>query len=414
MKNQRGMLALEDGRCFYGISFGYEGATTGEVVFNTSMTGYQEVISDMSYAGQIVAMTAPQIGNTGFNTEDYESQTPRICGFLTREFSSVYSNWRACESLGEFFKRSGIVAISGIDTRALTIHLRTHGLLRAAIAVGDWNTAELVQKAKNSPRLEDLDLVGQLTTEKPFEWKQYCNWILDLYRNTNDSFKGRNKLKRIVVYDFGVKQNILRSLLSMISVGEDWNNNFKNNCNNKDGGNYNNDIYNNDKNNCKVIVVPSSTTAEEALKLQPDGVVLSNGPGDPARLNFIVDEIKKLVGKVPLFGICLGHQLIARTFGAKTYKMKFGHRGSNQPVLNKRTGKVEITSQNHSFCVDPDSLPKEMSVSHVNLNDGTVEGMIHAELPIFSVQYHPESAAGPHDATYLFEQFIFGNHNDRT
>ncbi|MDR2643523.1 MAG: carbamoyl phosphate synthase small subunit [Planctomycetaceae bacterium] len=402
MKKSRGVLALEDGRCFYGLSFGHEGFSTGEVVFNTSMTGYQEVISDMSYAGQIVAMTAPQIGNTGFNSEDYESQSPRICGFLVREFSERYSNWRANEGLGEFFKRKEIVALSGIDTRTLTMHLRKHGLLRAVIAAGDWDTAELVQRAKESPRLEELDLVGQLTTEKPFEWNEPCNWIPNLYHNIGNSFKGRKQLKQVLVYDFGVKQNIMRSLLSMMSVNSNTDNNCNDNCGGGcvDGGS-----------KVKVIVVPSTTTAEEALGLQPDGIVLSNGPGDPARLDSIVSEIKKLIGKIPLFGICLGHQLLARAFGATTFKMKFGHRGANQPVLNKRTGKVEITSQNHSFCVDPDSLPKSVEVSHVNLNDGTVEGMCHSEFPIFSVQYHPEAAAGPHDATYLFEQFIFGREN---
>ncbi|MDR1486187.1 MAG: carbamoyl-phosphate synthase small subunit [Planctomycetaceae bacterium] len=409
MKRLRGVLALEDGRCFYGLSFGHEGISTGEVVFNTSMTGYQEVISDMSYAGQIVAMTAPQIGNTGFNTEDYESQSPRICGFLVREFSERYSNWRASESLGEFFKRNKIIALSGIDTRTLTIHLRTHGLLRAVIAAGDWDAAELVQRAKNSPRLEELDLVGQLTTERPFEWKELCSWIPELYRGGNGDFKERRKLKRVLVYDFGVKQNIMRSLLSIMSIDKTANNFCNDNCGgNQVDNNGNNNDNNNNNDNGKVIVVPSTTTAEEALGLQPDGIVLSNGPGDPARLDSIVCEIKKLMGKVPLFGICLGHQLLARAFGATTFKMKFGHRGANQPVLNKRTGKVEITSQNHSFCVDPDSLPKGVEVSHVNLNDGTVEGMYHCELPIFSVQYHPEAAAGPHDATYLFEQFIFG------
>jgi carbamoyl-phosphate synthase small subunit len=398
MKKTRGILAIEDGRCFYGLSFGHEGISTGEVVFNTSMTGYQEVISDMSYAGQIVAMTAPHVGNTGFNIEDYESNSPRIRGFLVREYSGRYSNWRANEGLDEFFRRNEIVAISGIDTRTLTMHLRTHGLLRAVIAAGDWDAAELVQRAKNSPRLEELDLVGQLTTEKPFEWKEKCDWIPELYRDVNDSFKGRNKLRRVLVYDFGMKQNILRVLLSMMSIGDESDNNCNDNCN--DGGNT--------KKRGEVIVVPASTTAEEALGMQPDGIVFTNGPGDPARLDSIVSEIKKLMGKVPLFGICLGHQLLARALGATTFKMKFGHRGANQPVLNKQTGKVEITSQNHSFCVDPSSLPKDVEVSHVNLNDGTIEGIRHSELPIFSVQYHPEAAAGPHDATYLFEQFIFG------
>jgi carbamoyl-phosphate synthase small subunit len=370
MKRIPGMLALEDGRCFPGLSVGYEGVSTGEVVFNTSMTGYQEVITDMSYAGQIVAMTTPQIGNTGFNSEDHESLKPRIQGLLMREISRRASNWRSEESLDDFLKRNQIVALSEIDTRTLTKHLRDHGLLRGVIASGDWQPAELIQKAKDSPHLEDLDLVGQLSTSQIFEWTESCSWTVDSSRDLSQA------LKTIVVYDFGVKQNILRSLVSM---------------------------------GAKVFVVPAFTTAEEILKLQPDGVVFSNGPGDPARLGNVIAEMQKLIGKLPMFGICLGHQLLGRAFGATTYKMKFGHRGANQPVLNKTTGQVEITSQNHSFCINPDTLPSNVAVSHINLNDGTVEGLRHRELPIFSVQYHPEAAAGPHDATYLFEEFMFGH-----
>jgi carbamoyl-phosphate synthase small subunit len=369
MKQIPGILVLEDGRCFPGHSVGFEGVSTGEVVFNTSMTGYQEVITDMSYAGQIVAMTAPQIGNTGFNNEDHESVQPKIQGLLMREISRRASNWRATESLDDFLKRNQIVALSGIDTRSLTKHLRDHGLLRGVIASGDWEPAELIRKAQNSPRLEDIDLVGQLTASKPFEWTEPCPWTSDLYKDSS------NGLKKIIVYDFGVKQNILRSLVSMGS---------------------------------RVFVVPAFTTAEELLAMQPDGVVFSNGPGDPARLGSVVAEMQKLIGKLPMFGICLGHQLLGKAFGATTYKMKFGHRGANQPVLNKTTGQVEITSQNHSFCINPDTLPNNVEVSHINLNDGTVEGLRHRELPIFSVQYHPEAAAGPHDAAYLFEEFLFG------
>ncbi|MDR2754177.1 MAG: glutamine-hydrolyzing carbamoyl-phosphate synthase small subunit [Planctomycetaceae bacterium] len=372
MKQTPGILALEDGRCFSGISVGFDGLSIGEVVFNTSMTGYQEVITDMSYAGQIVAMTAPQIGNTGFNDEDHESVKPKIQGLLMREISRRASNWRATESLDDFLKRNQIVALSDIDTRSLTKHIRDHGLLRGVIASGDWDAAELIQKAQDSPHLENIDLVGQLTASKPFEWTEPCSWTSDLYKDISDG------LKKIVVYDFGVKQNILRSLVSM---------------------------------GARVFVVPAFTTAEELLKMQPDGVVYSNGPGDPARLGSIVAEMQKLIGKIPMFGICLGHQLLARAFDATTYKMKFGHRGANQPVLNKITGQVEITSQNHSFCVNPDTLPNNVEVSHINLNDGTVEGLRHRELPIFSVQYHPEAAAGPHDAAYLFEEFLFGKKN---
>jgi carbamoyl-phosphate synthase small subunit len=370
MKQIPGTLALEDGRCFHGWSVGYEGVSTGEVVFNTSMTGYQEVITDMSYAGQIVAMTAPQIGNTGFNNEDNESIKPKIQGLLMREISKRASNWRTTESLDEFLKRNQIVALSEIDTRSLTKHLRDHGLMRAVIASGEWEPAQLIQQAKNSPRLEDIDLVGQLSTAKIFEWTEPCSWTSDLYRGKSGGSK------TIIVYDFGVKQNILRSLVSM---------------------------------GAKVFVVPSFTVAEEVLKMKPDGIVLSNGPGDPARLGSIVTEIQKFIGKIPMFGICLGHQLLGRAFGASTFKMKFGHRGANQPVLNKMTGQVEITSQNHSFCVNPDMLSDNVEISHINLNDGTAEGLRHRELPIFSVQYHPEAAAGPHDAAYLFEQFLWGN-----
>ncbi|MDR0521224.1 MAG: glutamine-hydrolyzing carbamoyl-phosphate synthase small subunit [Planctomycetaceae bacterium] len=361
-----GILALEDGRCFTGVSVGYEGQSTGEVVFNTSMTGYQEIITDNSYAGQIVVMTYPQIGNTGFNPEDHESAKPRIQGFLMREYSpgmsNRISNWRATESLGDYLKRHQIPALSEIDTRSLTRHLRTHGLKRGIIAVGSWKTDDLIQKALASPKLEELDLVGQLTVDKPVEWTESCPWIQKPVCAAN-----------VAVFDFGIKQNIMRSLVSL---------------------------------GAKVTVVPAGTTAETVLKMQPQGVILSNGPGDPARLENIVAEIRKLIGCVPVFGICLGHQLLGRAFGASTYKMKFGHRGANQPVLNKQTGRVEITSQNHSFCVDPATLPPDVEVSHVNLNDGTVEGIRHKTLPVFSVQYHPEAAAGPHDAEYLFEQFL--------
>ncbi|GHT13096.1 carbamoyl-phosphate synthase small chain [Planctomycetales bacterium] len=364
---RHGILALEDGRCFHGLSVGYDGSSTGEVVFNTSMTGYQEILTDMSYAGQIVTMTAPQIGNTGFNDEDNESPMPRVQGFLMREYSQRASNWRATESLGDFLKRHKIVALSEIDTRSLTQHLRTHGLKRAVIASGDWDTKELVDKANAAPRLEDLDLVGQLTVAKPTPWTQPCAWMTDR----------KPSKRKIAVFDFGVKQNILRSLVSL---------------------------------GAEVTVFPATTTADEVLAFQCDGVMLSNGPGDPARLGHVVAQIQKLLGKVPIFGICLGHQLLGRALGASTYKMKFGHRGANQPVLNKLTGKVEITSQNHSFSVDPATLPPEAEVTHINLNDNTVEGLRHTGYQAFSVQYHPEAAAGPHDAEYLFGQFLYTEH----
>jgi carbamoyl-phosphate synthase small subunit len=366
-----GILALEDGTCFTGISAGYDGFSAGEVVFNTSMTGYQEVISDNSYCGQIVAMTAPQIGNTGFNEEDHESASPKIQGLLMREISPRASNWRASESLANFLKRNKIVALSEIDTRSLTQHIRTKGAMRGIIASGDWDSKELVQKALDSPKLEFLDLIGDITTKQSYEWTEAGAWNADWLKSGIEP-----NSKKVVVFDFGVKQNILRALVSL---------------------------------GASVTVVPAFTSAEEVLALKPDGVVLSNGPGNPARLMNVVEQIKKLFGKVPVFGICLGHQLLSLAFGATTYKMKFGHRGSNQPVLNHFTKEVEITSQNHSFCADAKTLPPEVIVSHTNLNDGTVEGIRHKELPIFSVQYHPEAAAGPHDAAYLFREFILGN-----
>lgn len=362
-----GILALEDGRTFSGISVGYDGVSTGEVVFNTSMTGYQEVVSDNSYAGQIVTMTAPQIGNTGFNDEDHESFRPRIRGLLMREVSPCVSNWRATESLVAFLKRNKIVALSEVDTRALTRYLRSKGTMRGVIASGSHDASELLQMAQMAPKLEDLDLIKHITVSQAYQWTEPCPW----------SWKQTNLItptgKTVIVYDFGVKRNILRSL---VSVG------------------------------AKVIVVPAFTTFDELCQWHPDSVILSNGPGNPARLVEVVTEIQKMIERFPVFGICLGHQLLAQAFGAKTYKMKYGHRGSNQPVLCHERKLVEITSQNHGFCIDPETLPREITITHTNLNDGTIEGFKHRELPIFSVQYHPEAAAGPHDTAYLFKQFL--------
>jgi len=356
-----GILALEDGRCFSGISVGFEGFATGEVVFNTASTGYQGILTDPSYAGQIVTMTTPQIGNVGMNPEDNESTIkPPIRGLLMRELSTRVSNWRAAESLPDFLKQHQIIALSEVDTRSITQHLRSNGMKRGVIAIGDWNADELIQKAKDSPRIEDLDLVEQLTVSKPVEWSEPH---LGTMQEPICS-------KKIVVYDFGVKRSILRSLVSL---------------------------------GAKVVVVPARTSAEEVLKLQSDGVVLSNGPGDPARLDYAVAEIAKLLGKVPIFGISLGHQLLGRALGASTSRLPFGHRGT-QPVMDKQTGRVAMTSQNHSFCVDPKTLPPEVEVSHVNLHDGTVEGLRHKNLPVFSVQFHPEG--GPRDTAHLFEQFL--------
>jgi len=359
-KRVPGVLALEDGRCFSGISVGFEGLATGEVVFNTATMGYQGILTDPSYAGQIVTMTAPQIGNVGINPEDNESAVkPLIRGFIMRELSTRVSNWRATESLDDFLGRHQIVALSEVDTRSIAQHLRFHGSKRGIIASGDWNHEELIQKAKDSPRLEDLDLVGQLSVSAPTEWSESCP-------GTSEPICS----KKIVVLDFGVKQSILRSLVSL---------------------------------GAKVVVVPARTSAEDILKLQPDGVVLSNGPGDPARLDYAISEIAKLLGKVPIFGIALGHQLLGRALGASTNRLPFGHRGT-QPVMDKQTGRVAMTSQNHSFCVEENTLPPEVEVSHINLHDGTVEGLRHKSLPVFSVQFHPEG--GPRDAAFIFEQFL--------
>ena len=360
VKRTPGVLALEDGRCFAGISVGYEGLSTGEVIFNTSFTGYQGIITDPSNAGQIVALTAPQIGNVGVNPEDNESAfKPSIRGLLIRELSPCVSNWRATESLGDFLKRHQIVALSEVDTRSLTQHLRSQGSKRGVIAAGNWNTKELVQKAKESPRLEDTDFVDQLTVSEPVEWS-----------NSDVAVSNPICSKKIVVFDFGVKKSILYSLASL---------------------------------GAKVILVPARTSAEDVLKLQPDGVLLSNGPGDPARLGSVAAEIAKLLSKVPMFGIALGHQILGMALGASTDKLKYGHHGG-QSVLNKQTGKAAMTSQNHRFCVKPETLPWEVETSHVNLHDGTVEGLRHKTLPVFSVQFHPED--GPRDTADLFEQFL--------
>jgi len=359
-----GVLALEDGRCFPGVSIGYEGFATGEVAFNTATLGYQGIFTDPSYAGQIVAMTAPQIGNVGVNPEDSESVKPPIRGFVVRELSTRVSNWRATESLPDFLLRQQIVALSGVDTRSITQHLRAHGTKRGVIASGDWNTEELIQKAKDSPRLEEIDLVESLSVSAPVEWSEPHLGV------TQSGMLEPICSKKIVVLDFGVKQSILRSLVTL---------------------------------GAKVVVVPARTSAEDILKLQPDGVVLSNGPGDPARLGYAVAEIAKLLSKVPIFGISLGHQLLARALGASTSRLPFGHHGT-QPVMDKQTGRVAMTAQNHSFCVNPETLPPEIEVSHINLHDGTVEGIRHKSLPVFSVQFQPEG--GPRDAAHIFEQFL--------
>jgi carbamoyl-phosphate synthase small subunit len=370
----KAILALEDGRTFEGKSFGATGTTTGEICFNTSMTGYQEVVTDPSYRGQIVAMTYPQIGNYGINIEDNESAQPHVRGFVIGELCNVPSNWRSSQNLDDYFKQHGILGIEDIDTRALTKHLRSLGAMRACLTT-ELDEAAAVEAAKNSPSMEGSDFVKEVSTESNYQWDQESrNWIIP---NASTGEPGPYQelppaRHRIVAYDFGIKFNILRRL--------------------RQAG-------------FEVEVVNSRTTAEEVLAKNPDGIFLSNGPGDPAALGYIHDELKKLIGKKPIFGICLGNQLLAHAFGGTTFKLKFGHRGGNQPVKDLRTGKVTITSQNHGFAVDPESLPENVEVTHVNLNDGTVEGMRHKEFPVFSVQYHPEAAPGPNDATYFFEEF---------
>ncbi|MBN1256613.1 MAG: glutamine-hydrolyzing carbamoyl-phosphate synthase small subunit [Planctomycetes bacterium] len=360
----KGMLALEDGRIFYGLSFGKIGVAEGEVVFNTSMTGYQEILTDPSYHGQIVTMTYPLIGNYGTNNEDLESASPQVEGFVVREYCPYPSNWRNSQSLRDYLVENNIVALSEIDTRALTKHIRLAGAMRAVIAAGDHDPKKLVAQAQASPGLVGRDLVCEVTSKKTYDWTDPCAW----------KKPETGKPCKVVAFDFGIKYNILRYLVSF---------------------------------GCKVKVVPASTKAEEILAENPDGIFLSNGPGDPEGVMYAVEEIRKLLGKKPIFGICLGHQLLALALNGKTYKLKFGHHGANHPVKDLTTGKVEITTQNHGFCVDMDSLPSsEIEVTHMNLNDNTVEGFRHKSIPAFCVQYHPEAGPGPHDSEYLFGSFM--------
>ena len=370
------ILALEDGTWYQGVAAGATGETSGEVVFNTSMTGYQEVLTDPSYAGQIVTMTAPQIGNYGVAPGDAESQRPRVAGFVMREASPLASNWRAEGTLRDYLTRHNIVAIADVDTRALTRVLRNAGVMRGVIATGQVDPAALVEKARAIPKMEGADLVQGVTCDSAFEWRQYPGRVGDEDHATfGIPAEARAKRRlRVAAYDFGVKYNILRRL----------------------------DAY-----GCDVHVFPASAPAAELRKIEPDGIFLSNGPGDPAALPYAINNVRELVnGDVPMFGICLGHQILGLAVGGKTFKLKFGHRGANHPVKEHQSGKVEITSQNHGFAVDPQSLPSDVTVTHTNLYDGTVEGFRHLTKPIFSVQYHPEASPGPHDADYLFRQFI--------
>jgi len=369
-------LALEDGTWYRGVAAGASGEASGEVVFNTSMTGYQEVLTDPSYAGQIVTMTAPQIGNYGVAPGDSESQTPRVAGFIMREASPIASNWRSDSTLRDYLVRHNIVAIADIDTRALTRVLRSAGVMRGVIATGHVDPAELVEKARAIPRMEGADFVKDVTCDQPFSWRDRASKAGDAAHLEFGVAPGRQPSRRLRVaaYDFGVKYNILRRL----------------------------DAY-----GCDVRVFPASAPASDLLATEPDGIFLSNGPGDPAALPYAVEHVRQLADSgVPMFGICLGHQVLGLALGGRTYKLKFGHRGANHPVKELSSGKVEITSQNHGFAIDPDSLPADTTVTHLNLYDKTVEGFRHLTKPIFSVQYHPEASPGPHDADYLFRQFL--------
>jgi carbamoyl-phosphate synthase small subunit len=364
-KQERAWLVLADGTTFEGRPFGARGATTGEAVFTTTWTGYQEVLTDPSFYGQIVTMTAPQIGNVGVNREDTEAvnDAPRVAGFVVRDASPMASNWRAQESLDAYLARHGIVGITDVDTRKLTRHLRDHGSQNGAI--GTESPDALLRRARAAPDMNGLDLVRSVTPREPYSWTEGRGaWVTS---------PGRPAQYHVAVLDYGIKRNILRCLA--------------------DSG-------------CRITVLPATSAADDVLALRPDGIFLSNGPGDPAAVGYAVDTIRGLLGKKPLFGICLGHQLLSLALGGKTYKLKFGHRGANQPVKDIATGRIEITTQNHGFCVDLSTLPRGARSTHVHLNDGTSEGLAADDVSAFSVQYHPEAAAGPHDALYMFERFI--------
>jgi carbamoyl-phosphate synthase small subunit len=369
---KKAVLALADGTVFKGTAFGAEGESIGEVVFNTVMTGYQEVLTDPSYCGQIVTMTYPLIGNYGINHNDNEAQHPVLAGFVVKEYINHPSNWRSTQSLNSYLKEQGIIGISSIDTRSLTKHIRDAGAQTGVISTSDLDEKRLIQKAREAPDLIGRDLVREVSCQKPYEWEE-GTWKIQS-GNTDEPQKTLNSRRpKVIVYDYGAKRNILRYLVDM---------------------------------GCQVYIVPAQTPAREVLEMQPHGIMLSNGPGDPEAVIYAIEIVRELIGQKPIFGICLGHQILGLALGGKTYKLKFGHHGGNQPVMDLKTKKIEITTQNHGFALDIDSIGNDVELTHINLNDRTVEGMRHKSLPIFSVQYHPEASPGPHDAGYLFNRFL--------
>ena len=366
----KAVLALADGKIFEGEHFGAESEVETEIVFNTSMSGYQEIITDPSYCGQMVVMTYPLIGNYGINPEDFESDRPYLSGFIIKELSRVQSNWRSRGNLEDFLKKNNVFGIQGIDTRALTRRIRDKGAQQAVLSTNISDTQNLIEKARKSPGLIGRDLVKNVTCKNAYDWNE-SEWVIQ--NGQTQLVKTKNRPFKVLGYDFGVKRNILRKL---IRAG------------------------------CNVKVIPASTTADEALATKPDGIFLSNGPGDPAAVPYAIVNVKNLLGRVPIFGICLGHQILSLALNGSTYKLRFGHHGGNQPVLDTHSGKVEITSQNHGFAVKENSLLKDVDITHLNLNDNTIEGIKHKTFPIFSVQYHPEASPGPHDSDYLFKKFV--------